>query len=170
MLKFPLAVYWQRFSTADVPHTLGSRNIPVSQLQASNSKGSQWLNCSSSLTDCLPSHLTPLYSLTQLNFSVESYSLGADRGENTAYNPCCCCVTSSRRLRIALLRLYGSLSRKVSILHSTFQEIDLCDVRLQKGYSSASDSSPLLTVPLQNWLTNYALTLPLAFNASAWTT
>jgi hypothetical protein len=32
--------------TADVPITLGSWNIPAPQLPASNSNGSQWLNCS----------------------------------------------------------------------------------------------------------------------------
>jgi hypothetical protein len=40
----------QRFSTADVPLTMGSRTIPVPKLPASNSNDFQRLNLSSSLT------------------------------------------------------------------------------------------------------------------------
>jgi hypothetical protein len=63
-------VAWELLPTADVPLTLGFRTIPVPQLPASNSNGSQGLNLSSSLTNrLLTNQLAPLQStaLIELN-------------------------------------------------------------------------------------------------------
>jgi hypothetical protein len=57
----------QRLPTADVPLTLGSRNIPVPQLPASNSNGSQQLNCSSLIVN--RSLTNPSLPCTALNNS-----------------------------------------------------------------------------------------------------
>jgi hypothetical protein len=61
------AVASQRLPTADVPLPLGSRTIPVAQLQVSNSNGSQRLNRSSSPTHSLTNQLVPLHPLSPLH-------------------------------------------------------------------------------------------------------
>jgi hypothetical protein len=97
-------VAWRRLSTADVYLSLSSRTIPVPQLPASNSSGSQGLNCIRPLTNLLTNSFNFTLPNCTAPLSVESYSLGADHIENTASNStstvareplpinCCCLV------------------------------------------------------------------------------
>jgi hypothetical protein len=78
----PVIAWWQ-LPMADVPLTLGSRTVPLSQLPDCNSNSSQGLNSSSSLTHSMTTNeLTPLHSLNS-SWSVEWYSLEAEPTENT---------------------------------------------------------------------------------------
>jgi hypothetical protein len=50
-------IAWLWLPMADIPLALGSRTVPLSQLPASNSNSSQWLNCSITLIDSLTKQL-----------------------------------------------------------------------------------------------------------------
>jgi hypothetical protein len=111
---------------ADVPLPLGSRTIPVSQLPASNSNSSQWLNCSSPLTDLSP---TNLVNSTVLNCTALTNWTELGRSSHIAseltHRKCClqqlfCCVTSPCTWCVPLLHVYGPLPSNGSICYNIF--------------------------------------------------
>jgi hypothetical protein len=97
---------------ADVPLPLGSRTIPVPQLPASDSKGSQGLNRSSPLTHLLssPLHSTPLHSTNSTDFGWSSHIASEQtHKEHRLQHPFYCCMTSPRMWLVPLLHVYGPL-------------------------------------------------------------
>jgi hypothetical protein len=111
------------FQRRTLPLPLGSRALPVAQLQTSNNNSSQWLYHSSprthSLTHSLtnPLHFSPLQctALTVLN-SVEWHSLGEDYTKNP---------TSNSTSIVARMPLPKNGSSTVAYLRSCYIAMDV---------------------------------------------